>query len=122
MRSVSTINSIKINDSEYTFLRSYALVLSDLFANNLQCFFKTASDGSLILKLCLPNTKVGDPVPNKKVRIREVYTTDVNIKKGLNQQVILRNNHHVLVYKDKDEVFCAQGITFWQAIKRKKAG
>tara|TARA_B110000037_G_scaffold195119_1_gene231289 strand:- start:38 stop:382 length:345 start_codon:yes stop_codon:yes gene_type:complete len=26
------------------------------------------------------------------------------------------------VYKDKDEVFCAQVITFWQAIKRKKAG
>ena len=67
MRSVSDINSTKINDSEYTFLRSYALGLS------------------------------GDPVPIKKVRIREVYTTDVNIKKGLNQHVIPRNNHHVLV-------------------------
>ena len=30
MRSVSAINSIKINDSEYTFLRSCALGLSDL--------------------------------------------------------------------------------------------
>jgi len=30
MRSVSAINSIKINDSEYTFLRSYAHGLSDL--------------------------------------------------------------------------------------------
>ena len=91
MRSMSAINSTKINDSEYTFQRSYALGLS------------------------------GDPVPIKKLRIREVYTTDVNIKKGLNQRVIPRNNHHVLVYKDKDEVFCEQVITFWQAIKRKKA-
>ena len=32
-------------------------------------FFKTASDGSLIPKLHLPNTKGGDPVPIKKVRI-----------------------------------------------------
>ena len=85
-------------------------------------FFKTAPNGSLIPKLYLPNTKGGDPVPIKKVRIREVYTTDVNIKKGQNQHVIPRNNHHVLVYKDKDEVFCEQVITFWQAIKRKKAG
>jgi len=30
MRSVSDINSTKINDSEYTFLRSCALGLSDL--------------------------------------------------------------------------------------------
>jgi len=85
-------------------------------------FFKTAPNGSLIPKLYLPNTKGGDPVPIKKVRIREVYSTDVNIKKGLNQHVIPRNNHHVLVYKDKDGVFCEQVITFWQAIKRKKAG
>ena len=30
MRSVSVINSTKINDSEYAFLRSYALGLSDV--------------------------------------------------------------------------------------------
>ena len=30
MRSVSAINSTKINDSEYTFLMSYVLGLSDL--------------------------------------------------------------------------------------------
>ena len=85
-------------------------------------FFKTASDGSLIPKLYLPNTRGGDPVPIKKVRIREVYSTDVNIKKGLNQHVVPRNNHHVLVYKNKEGIFCEQVITFWQAIKRKKAG
>ena len=66
-------------------------------------FFKTASDGSLIPKLHLPNTKGGDPVPIKKVRIREVYTTDVNIKKGLNQHVIPRNNHHVLIILAKEK-------------------
>ena len=88
---------------------------------SFSAFFKIASDGSLIPKLHLPNTKGGDPVPIKKVRIREVYTTDVNIKKGLNQHVIPRNNHHVLIYKDQEEVFHEQVITFWQAIKRKKA-
>ena len=76
-------------------------------------FFKTASDGSLIPKLDLTNTKGGDPVPVKKERIREVYTADVNIKKGLNQYVILGNNQHVLVCKDQDEAFCEQVITFW---------
>ncbi len=85
-------------------------------------FFETASDGSLAPKLFLPNTKGGDPVPIKKVRIRESYNTGVNLKKGKNQYVIPRNNHHVLIYKDSNGKFNEDVVSFWEVIKRKRRG
>jgi len=85
-------------------------------------FFSKASDGSLIPKLFLPNTKGGDPVPIKKVRIREQYTKDVNVKEGVNQHVIPRNNHHVIIYLDKEQNFQEEVVSFWSATKRKKDG
>ena len=85
-------------------------------------FFDTSPDGTLLPRLFLRNTKGGDPVPIKKVRIRELSSTDVNIKEGVNQFVIPTNNHHVLIYSDEQGVFYEEVISFWQAIKRKKKG
>lgn len=83
-------------------------------------FFRTNSNGSITPLLFLQNKKGGDPVPIKKVRIRELYTTNVNVKKGLNQHVLPRNNHHVLVYMDREGVYREDVVSFWKAIKRKK--
>lgn len=68
-------------------------------------------------KAFLPNAK-GDPVPIKKVRIRENFTGTAKLKKDLNQYVNLRNNHHVLIYKDATGDYREQITSFWEAIQR----
>lgn len=84
-------------------------------------FFKTDRAGNLQPKLFLPNSK-GDPVPIKKVRIREAFNTDVKLKAEKNQYVIPRNNHHVLIYKDNEGVMQEQVVSFWEVVQRKIAG
>lgn len=81
-------------------------------------FFYTNNEGFKIPKVFLPNAK-GDPVPIKKVRIKEALTGAVQLKSELNQHVNLRNNHHVLIYLNDQENYKEEVITFWEAVRRK---
>ena len=49
-------------------------------------------------KVFLPNAN-GDPVPVKKVRLRETFNAAVQLSDNVNQHVNLRKNHHVIIYK-----------------------
>ena len=71
--------------------------------------------------LFLPN-KQGDPVPVRKVRIRENYTKAVQLKEGKNQWVNPGSNHHVLIYRDYAGQLDEQVVTFWEAVERKRQG
>ncbi len=72
-------------------------------------------------RLFLPNKK-GDPVPIKKVRIKENIGNAVQLKSDLNQYVNPRNNHHVLVYKDHDGNLKEEVVQFWTVVERKLQG
>ncbi len=74
-------------------------------------FFGFDEKGYKQPKVFLPNKK-GDPVPIKKVRIRESLTSAVPLKEGVNQHVNLRNNHHVLIYLDDQDNYCEQVVSF----------
>jgi len=81
----------------------------------------------------LPN-KNGEPVPIKKVRVKENLGNMMQLKdkkvfaekKGseieLNQYVNPRNNHHVAIYKDANGELFEKVVTFWEAVERKKEG
>ena len=72
-------------------------------------------------RLFLPNKK-GDPVPIKKVRIKENIGNAVQLKSDLNQYVNPRNNHHVLIYKDHDGNLKEEVVQFWTVVERKLQG
>lgn len=80
-------------------------------------FFDIDAKERLIPKVFLPNAK-GDPVPIKKVRIKELFNGAVNLKEKINQHVNLRNNHHVLIYIDKDGVYQEEVVSFWEGVRR----
>ena len=84
-------------------------------------FFRTKANGQLISKVSLPN-KNGDRVPINKVRIRESLNTAVKLKKDIDQYVNLRNNHHVMIFKNQEEKLNEEVVSFWEAIKRKSRG
>ncbi len=86
-----------------------------------QVFFRTYANGSKKTKVFLPN-KNGDPVPVKKVRIREALNSAVKLKKNIDLYVNLRKNHHVLIYRDENQDLKEEVVSFWEAIKRKKSG
>ncbi|MCD4793483.1 MAG: type II CRISPR RNA-guided endonuclease Cas9 [Bacteroidales bacterium] len=81
----------------------------------------------------LPN-KNGEPVPIRKVRIKENLGNMMQLKdkkvfaekKGeeteLNQYVNPRNNHHVAIYKNAEGELFEKVVTFWEAVERKKEG
>ena len=72
-------------------------------------------------QIFLPN-KNGDPVPIKKVRIRESIGNATQLKSNINQFVNPRNNHHVLIYKDYDGNLKEEVVTFWTVVERKLQG
>lgn len=76
-------------------------------------------DGFTKSKIFLPNAK-GDPVPIKKVRIREVLNGAVHLKEDINQHVNLRKNHHVLIYQNKFGEYSEEVVSFWEAVRRKR--
>ncbi|MFW6275401.1 MAG: type II CRISPR RNA-guided endonuclease Cas9, partial [bacterium] len=69
-------------------------------------------------RVFLPNRKGGEPVPVKKVRLRENIGNAVNLKSERNQFVNPRNNHHVLIYKDEEENYHEDVVTFWTVTER----
>lgn len=72
-------------------------------------------------KVYLPNRNGGEPVPVKKVRLRENFSSPRCLKKQ-NQFVKTENNHHMLVYKTKKGKFNESIVTFWDVVERLNRG
>ncbi len=72
-------------------------------------------------QLFLPN-KRGMCVPIRKVRIKEKITNAVPLKGNINQHVNPRNNHHVLLYLDKEGNMQEEIVSFWDTVDRKRKG
>jgi len=85
-----------------------------------ETFFIADSKGQKQPQIFLPN-KSGNPVPVKRVRIRENIGGAEKLK-DTNQWVNPRSNHHVLIYKDEEGNLREDVITFWIAVERKKQG
>jgi CRISPR-associated endonuclease Csn1 len=68
-------------------------------------------------RLFLPN-KNGDPVPIKKIRIKEALGKAAKLKSDINQWVNPRNNHHVLIYKDFNGNLKEDVVQFWTVAER----
>lgn len=69
----------------------------------------------------LPN-KNGNPVPIKKIRIKKNFSNAEPLKENMNQWVDLGKNHHVLIYKDFDDILKEEVVTFWTVVERKRQG
>lgn len=80
-----------------------------------EAFFK---DGKP--RLFLPNRKGGEPVPIKKVRMKENIGNAIQLKSNINQHVNPRNNHHVLIYEDFDGNLKEQVVSFIEVVERRK--
>jgi CRISPR-associated endonuclease Csn1 len=81
-------------------------------------FYKVDENGVAQPQIFLPN-KNGEPVPIKKVRIRENIGGAEQLK-DINQYVNPRSNHHVLVYKTEKDEFSSRVVSFWEAVERKQ--
>lgn len=68
----------------------------------------------------LPN-KHGEPVPIKKVRIRENFSNILPLKKDVNQWVESGNNFLVGIYEDVNGNKFEEIVTFFEAARRKQA-
>lgn len=75
-------------------------------------FFK---DGTY--RIFLPN-KHGEPVPVKKVRMKEKMENAEQLKDTVNQYVNPRNNHHVILYTDNEGNLKEEVVAFWTVIER----
>ncbi len=68
-------------------------------------------------RIFLPN-KYGEPVPVKKVRIKEKMENAEQLKNNVNQFVNPRNNHHVMLYIDREDNLKEEIVSFWTVIER----
>ena len=66
----------------------------------------------------MPNYRGGDPVPIRKVRLREVMHGAVQLKSGLNQYLNMRNNHHIVIYKNRKGELSEHAVSYWEAVQR----
>ncbi len=83
-----------------------------------ETFYVVDENGMAQPQIFLPN-KNGEPVPVKKVRLKENIGGAEKLKE-INQYVNPRNNHHVLIYKNEKGELKEDIITFWTAVERKK--
>jgi CRISPR-associated endonuclease Csn1 len=84
-----------------------------------ETFYVVDENGITQPQIFLPN-KNGEPVPVKKVRMKENVGGAEQLKEGINQYVNPRSNHHVLIYNNEKGELKENVITFWTAVERKK--
>jgi CRISPR-associated endonuclease Csn1 len=82
-------------------------------------FFKTDEAGIKQPLVYLPNEN-GNPIPIKKVRIKESSSGAVQLKGSLNQWVEPGSNHHIIIYENHNGELEEQVVTFWDVVERKK--
>lgn len=68
-------------------------------------------------QIFLPNRR-GEPVPIKKIRLKEIIGNAVQLKEGVNQWVNPYNNHHVVIYLNSEGELKEDVVSFWQVIER----
>lgn len=100
--------------------KNYGIDTSKKFKVPNGAFFEF-TDGVPIPKIFLPN-KNGEPVPIKRVRIRENLSNAEQLKDNVNQWVNPRNNHHVLLYEDSKGQLAEDVVSFWVVAERKRLG
>lgn len=83
-------------------------------------FFEKREGSELSWSKVFLLNKKGDPIPIKKVRLREEIGRAVQLKDDINQFVNPRNNHHVLIYKDEEGNFKEYVATLWEVVERKR--
>lgn len=71
--------------------------------------------------LLLPN-KRGEPVPVRKVRLRESMSNAAQVKYDVNQWVNPYSNHHVVIYRDANDELKESVVSFWEVIERATQG
>lgn len=75
-------------------------------------------NSNYVTKVFMPNAN-GNPIPVKKIRIKEVSGTAKPLKDNVNQWVKPGNNHLMAVYQDEEANYYPNIITFWEAVKSK---
>lgn len=74
-------------------------------------------------KLFLPNKREnGEPVPIKKIRIKEVLNNARQLKGDLNQYVNPRNNHHIMIFRNVNNELEEDVVAFWTVVARRMQG
>ena len=68
------------------------------------------------------SNKNGDPVPVRKVRMREFIGKAAQLKEGKNQWVNPYNNHHVVIYETDSGEMQEDVVSFWDVIERVHQG
>jgi CRISPR-associated endonuclease Csn1 len=82
-----------------------------------QVYFYKDDQGILHSKIQLPNAK-GEPIPVKKVRIKERISKALKLKRGINQYVKTGGNYCCIVYRKPDETIDFEILTFKEAVSR----
>ena len=95
---------------------NYHLDTAKEFNVPADAFFK---DGAY--RVFLPN-KHGEPVPIKKIRMKENMENAERLKDNVNQYVNPRNNHHVMLYTDTEGNLQEKIVSFWTVIERQNQG
>lgn len=84
-------------------------------------FFKVNDDNTKESILLLPN-KNGAKIPIKKIRVAENIGNAETIDKDQTKWVDPRNNHHIALYKDDNDNYYEEVVTFWVASQRALQG
>ncbi len=80
-------------------------------------FFDKEKQPALFLK-----NKKGDPVPVRKIRLKEVIGNAVQLKDNSNQWVNPYNNHHVVIYEDFNGEMQESVVSLWDVVERISQG
>jgi CRISPR-associated endonuclease Csn1 len=65
----------------------------------------------------LPN-KNGESIPIKKVRVSQEIGNAQQLKPSIKQFVNPRNNHHIVIYKDANDILKDNITNFWNVVER----
>ena len=84
-------------------------------------FFEKDDAGYDIPRVFL-NNRNGDPVPIRKVRIREVFNSAVQLNPDVNAYVNPRKNHHIIIYENPEGEYRESLVSFWEALQRLRKG
>ncbi|MFZ6051189.1 type II CRISPR RNA-guided endonuclease Cas9 [Halocola ammonii] len=84
-------------------------------------YFTTNEQNQRIPQIYLKN-KNGDPIPVRKVRMRETIGNAVKLKEGVNQFVNPQNNYMTIIYEDHDGKWTDEVISLWSAVEKKVQG
>ena len=80
-----------------------------------------SSDGYPRAKIKLPN-KHGDNVPVMRVRMKESFSSPIQLKGEQNRFAIPRNNHHIMIYVDETGKYKEEVVSFWEVVQRYRKG